>query len=85
MLRITIELIPGGDESRAMELGRAEIANVDAMPRMMHSDYAYRVTEGDNKFASTKAWERSGMLFEQPKRSVWTLVAAVAKAAAEGK
>jgi hypothetical protein len=85
MIRIPVELIPGSDESRARELGRAEVANIDAMPRFQHSDYAWRVSEGDNKCASTKAWSRSGTLLEQPKRaSVWNLVAAVARAAVEG-
>ena len=80
MIRITIELIPGGDESRAREIARAEIANIDAMERFSHSDYAITASEGDNKWAGTKAWERRGNLFEQPRRaSIWKLCGAVAK------
>jgi hypothetical protein len=84
MLRITVELIPRGDESKARELARAKVVNIDAMERMMHSDYSVSVSEGDNKYAGTKAWSRKGTLFEQPKRaSVWALVAAVSRFAVE--
>jgi hypothetical protein len=80
MIRIRIELIPGGDETRARELARAEIANIDAMERFSHSDYAITASECDNKWAGTKAWERRGNLFEQPRRaSIWKLCGALAE------
>ena len=42
MLRITVELIPNGDESRARELARADIGNVS---RGALATYRVRVTK----------------------------------------
>lgn len=81
-LRVTVELLPGGDASRARTLARAMITNVG---NDVHSgDYAFSVSEGDNPFADTPAWSRNGRLEGHARTlSVWALVAEIASWAAE--
>ncbi|MDT3683744.1 MAG: hypothetical protein RO009_01715 [Pseudorhodoplanes sp.] len=78
MLRIKIELVPGGFEEFAREIARAEVGNVSNLADL--SDYSVRVREGDNKLAGTRAWERTGKIFNHDRRaSVWHLVEKIAK------
>jgi hypothetical protein len=77
MLRIRIELIPDGDESRARELGRAQLSNISSLSAV--SDYAIYVCEGVNIIAETGRWERRGVIGRHDRRgSVWALAAKVA-------
>jgi hypothetical protein len=81
-LRVTVELLPGGDTSRARTLARAVIANVGDD---IHSgDYAFSVSEGDNPFADIPAWSREGRVEGHARTlSLLALVAKVTTWAAE--
>ena len=82
MLRITVEIWPGGDKTRACAIATANVANVSDLANV--SDYAVSVTEGHNPVTNTPPWTRSGKVFQHDRRtSVWTLVAKVATWAAE--
>jgi hypothetical protein len=82
MLRITVEIWPGGDKSRARAIAAANVANVSDLADV--SDYAVIATEGCNPVTKTPPWSRRGSVFQHNRRtSVWALVARVAIWAAE--
>ena len=82
MLRVTIEIWPGGDKARARAIAIASVANISELAEV--SDYAVSVTEGENPISSTPPWSRRGHVFQHDRRSsVWALVAKVAAWAAE--
>jgi hypothetical protein len=82
MLRITVEIWPGGDETRARKVAIANVANVSDLADV--SDYAVSVTEGHNPITNTPPWSQRGRVFQHDRRtSVWSLVAKVAILAAE--
>jgi hypothetical protein len=82
MLRVTVEIWPGGDKTRACPIAIASIANVSDLADV--SDYAVNVTEGHNAVTNTPAWSLRGNVFQHDRRtSVWALVAKVANLAAE--
>lgn len=76
MLRIRVELVPGGDERSLRELARADVSNVSMSPR---SDYQVAACEGMNPLTGTPAWKSRGLIANHDRRqSVWALVAKVA-------
>jgi len=82
MLRVTVEIWPGGDKTCARTLAIANIANVSDLADV--SDYAASITEGHNPFTNTPPWSRRGHVLQHDrKNSVWALVAKVANWAAE--
>ena len=82
MLRITVEIWPGGDKTRACAVAIANVANVSDLADV--SDYAVSVTEGHNPITNTPPWSQHGRVFQHDRRtSVWSLVAKVAVWAAE--
>ena len=82
MLRITVEIWPGGDETRACAVAIANVANLSDLADV--SDYAVSVTEGHNPVTNTPPWSQRGYVFQHDRRtSVWALVAKVAIWAAE--
>ena len=82
MLRVTVEIWPGGDKTRARAVAIANVANLSDLADV--SDYAVSVTEGHNPVTDTPAWSQRGNLFQHDRRtSVWALVAKVAIWAAE--
>lgn len=82
MLRVTVEIWPGGDDTRARVLAIANVANVSDLADV--SDYAVNATEGENPFTRAPAWSRRGHILQHDGRtSVWNLVAKVAAWAAE--
>lgn len=82
MLRITVEICPGGDEARAFTVARAELGNLSDLADT--SDYAVAIAEGDNPIAGTPAWRHRTRIEGHPRRSsVWALVAKVAALAAD--
>lgn len=87
MLRIVVEVVPGGDEGGTFEVARAHVANVSALADL--SDYVVWVREHANPVAGTPAWEDSGKIdSHKRRRSVWALVeraAAIATASAESR
>jgi hypothetical protein len=82
MLRVTVEIWPGGDETRARSLAIANIANISDLADV--SDYAVVVSEGHNPIANTPPWSQRGHVFQHDRRtSVWALIAKVATWATE--
>jgi hypothetical protein len=82
MLRVTVEIWPGGDETRARVLATAAVGNVSDLAET--SDYDVSVTEGRNPLTNTPPWSRRGYVLQHDRRkSVWALVAKVAMWAAE--
>ena len=82
MLRITAEIWPGGDETRAHAVAIANVANLSDLADV--SDYAVSVTEGHNPVTNTPPWSQRGYVFQHDRRtSVWALIAKVAVWAAE--
>lgn len=80
MLRIRVELVPGG-VGRPRELARAELGNISGLAD--RSDYGIFACEGHNDVAGTLAWESRGLIPGHDRRSsVWSLVS---KAAAWAK
>lgn len=77
MLRIIVELVPGG-VGRAREIARAELGNVSDLAD--RSDYVIIAREGHNDVAGTPPWEARGRIFSHDRRStVWKLVEAAAE------
>ena len=82
MLRITVEIWPGGDKTRARAVAIANVANLSDLADV--SDYAVSVTEGHNPVTNTPPWSHRGSVFQHDRRtSVWALIAKVAIWAAE--
>ena len=82
MLRVTVEIWPGGDKTRARSLAIANVANVSDLANV--SDYAVSVSEGYNPVTNTPSWSQRGQIYEHDRRtSVWALIAKVAVWAAE--
>jgi len=77
MLRIIVELVPNGDESRVRELARAQLSNITALAPV--SDYGIFACEGRNDVAGTIGWDSRGMIAGHDRmQSVWVLVAKAA-------
>jgi hypothetical protein len=73
MLRIIVELVPGGYEPAKRELARAELGNISNLAAV--SDYVIRAGEGANPLTCTPAWQRTGKIESHPRnQSVWKLV-----------
>jgi hypothetical protein len=82
MLRVTVEIWPGGDKTRARAIAIANVANRSDLADV--SDYEVSVTEGQNPVTNTPPWSQRGYVFQHDRRtSVWALVARVATWAAE--
>jgi hypothetical protein len=82
LLRITVEIWPGGDNTRARAVATASVANLSDLADV--SDYAVSVTEGHNPVTNTPPWSQRGYVFQHDRRtSAWALVAKVAIWAAE--
>lgn len=76
MIRILVQLVPGGNEARTRELGRAVLANLsEAGSAPTHSDYGIYAEEGPNPLADLPAWRSRGLVARYDRRqSVWRLV-----------
>jgi hypothetical protein len=82
MLRITVEIWPGGDNTRARAVAIANVANLSDLANVC--DYAVSVTEGHNPVTNTPPWSQCGHVFQHDRgTSVWALIAKVAIWAAE--
>jgi hypothetical protein len=82
MLRLTIEILPGGDATRACAIAVAIVANISDLSEV--SDYAVSVTEQYNPVAHSPAWSCEGQILQHHRRtSVWALIAKVAAWASE--
>ena len=82
MLRITVEIWPGGEKLFRRTLAIADIGNISDLADT--SDYAIRVKENDNPIAGAQAWSAEGQILQHDRRaSVWALVEKVAAWAAD--
>ena len=81
MLRIVVEIVPGG-VGKPRELAQAVLGNMSDLAD--RSDYAVRAREGANILADAPAWDSHGhILSHDRKQTVWRLVEGAAKWAAE--
>jgi hypothetical protein len=81
MLKVTVELVPGGDETKARPIARMTIANVSALADI--SDYAVEASAAENPVAGMSAREDRARVQKHDRRqSVWSLVAKAAAAVA---
>jgi hypothetical protein len=75
VIRVLVQLVPGGDERRTRELGRAELGNLSAAGPSIFSSYSIAAHECSNPLAGTGPWECRGKIENHDRReSVWTLV-----------
>jgi hypothetical protein len=73
VLRIIVELVPGGYEPAKRELARAELGNVSGLAAV--STYVIRAGEGANPLTRAPAWQRTGTIEDHRRdQSVWALV-----------
>lgn len=80
MLVITIDLVPGGYESRRRTVASMRIANLSNLADI--SDYAVTVLEGANPLAGTPPRNGGCTVHAHDRRqSVWSLLAKAAEAA----
>jgi hypothetical protein len=82
MIKVTVEIFPGGYAAYRRTIGLMHIANLsDLAPR---SDYRVDLTEGDNPLAGTKAHGWTVYVRDHDRnRSVWSLIAAAAAKGAD--
>jgi hypothetical protein len=82
MIRITVEIWPGGDATRAREIARMNIANVSNFAP--DSTYEIWASSDANKFGQP-AFEASGMTVHHTREdSIWMLVAKAVDRVAAG-
>jgi hypothetical protein len=80
MIKLTVEIIPGGYIEGRRTIGRMQIANISNLARQ--SDYRVDLTEGENPLAGTKAFACTVYVRGHDRnQSVWSLVAAALTAA----
>jgi hypothetical protein len=76
MLRVTVELVPGGAEPFRRTIGLMTIGNISDLADV--SDYQVSVTEGANALTGTPPQARIFTVHGHSRRqSVWKLVARV--------
>jgi hypothetical protein len=85
MLRVIVELVPGGREKLKRELARIQLGNITDLHSV--SDYAIFACEDVNPVAQRGRWESRGLIAGHDRnQTVWALVAkAAAWAAAESE
>lgn len=77
MLRIIIEIVPGGS-GKPREVAQAVLGNVSHLAD--RSDYAIRAREGANILAGAPAWDSRGHIHGHNRnQTVWRLVEQAAK------
>jgi hypothetical protein len=83
MIKVTVEILPGGYAACRRTVGLMHIANLSNLAR--RSDYKVDIMEGDNPLAGTGALTCTVYVRHHDRnQSVWCLIAA-ALAAANGK
>jgi hypothetical protein len=77
MLKVIIEILPGGSASARRTLGLMTIANLSDLADL--SDYEVSASEGANPLTGTPAWTCVTHVRSHPRRqSVWKIVQAAA-------
>ena len=80
MIRVTVEILPGGYADCRRTVGLMHIANISDLAS--RSDYKVDLSEGDNPLAGTKPFNCTVQVRDHDRhQSVWSLIA---KAAAKG-
>jgi hypothetical protein len=75
MIKVTVEILPGGYAEYQRTIGLMRIANVTDFAR--RSDYRVDLTEADNPIAGTKARASTVYVRDHDRnQSVWSLIAA---------
>ncbi|MGY4224975.1 hypothetical protein ACVMIH_002336 [Bradyrhizobium sp. USDA 4503] len=76
MLRVTIEILPGGAEELRRTVGLMTIGNISNFADV--SDYSVRATEGANPLAGTPSQTRNFIVRRHARhQSVWKLLARI--------
>lgn len=79
MIRITVEMIPGGAARLRRTIAAMDIANLSDLADV--SDYQVRISEDDNWLAGTgMRWRTVFVRGHDRRQSVWRLVAAALRA-----
>jgi hypothetical protein len=74
LIRVTIEIWPGGCKARAHEVARMDIANISELAPI--SDYAIWASSGAHRPSGKPAFEARGIIEgHRRKDSIWALVA----------
>ena len=77
MIRVTVELWPGGREARAREIARMDIANVSDLAQT--SDYGFRASSVANQLSGQPALVVRGTVEGHRRdQSIWALIAKTA-------
>ena len=81
MIKVTIEIIPGGYAEARRTIGLMHVANISNLAR--RSDYRVDFTEGNNPLTGMKSFTRTVYVRDHDRnQSVWSLIE---KAIAAGK
>lgn len=81
MLRITIEIVPGGI-GKPREVAQAILGNISDLAD--RSDYAIRAREGANVLAGAPAWDSQGRILGHDRnQTAWRLAERASKWAAD--
>lgn len=73
MLRIIVELAPGGYELAKRERARTKLGNISNLAAV--STYVIRAGEAAHPLTGTPAWQRTGKIGDHKRdQSVWALV-----------
>ena len=74
MLRYTVSLVPRGDESKAIEIGRAEVWNVGGNASATSGDYGARLRGGFPGWGGKGSWKRGTVTgFPRKRLGAWDL------------
>lgn len=84
MLVVKIELHPGGDERRAVEIGRVIISNVGGSG-VAYATYAYEVTDDRVAASARPIGTKRGYVEHERARGAWALLHQVLDAVLGGK
>lgn len=80
MIRVTIEIFPGGYADGRRTIGLMQIANISDLAR--RSDYRVELMEGANPLAGTEAFGCTVFIRDHDRnQSVWSLIAKAIAAA----
>ena len=73
MIKVTIEIIPGGYAEARRTIGLMHVANISNLAR--RSDYRVDLTEGENPLAGTKSFTCTVYVRDHDRnQSVWSLI-----------
>lgn len=75
MIRVVVELVPAGDESRTRELAQADLIEASEAAARIFAEYSIAARESENRLAGSPPWDSKGILRPYDRReSIWKLV-----------